>query len=94
MPIILSHPMTSQEIRVLQEYRRINSDTMALPAIQAIKQPDGGGALPLSTLVQKGYLDTDASGQTFTLTAKGKEFLSHDIKPGVEETGASPAIEV
>lgn len=85
--------MTSQEMRVLQEYRRINSETMALPAIQAIKHPDGGGAAPVSTLVQKGYLDSDASGQTFTLTTKGKEFLSLDIKPGVGETIASASIE-
>jgi len=92
MVIILSHPMSSQEIRILQEYRRINGDSMALPAIQAIKHPTADAAA-LPSLVHKGYLEADASGQTFSLTAKGKEFLSHDVKPEFEEPGAAAATE-
>ena len=42
MAIIMSQPFTAQEMRVLQEYRRINSQTMSLDAIKAIKHPAGG----------------------------------------------------
>ena len=93
MPIILSHPMSSQEIRILQEFRRIASDTMSLPAIEAIKHPAGGGAAPLPALVLKGYLLADAAGQSYSLTAKGKQFISLDVKPEFEEAGAAASVE-
>ncbi len=85
MAIIMSHPMTPQEIRVLQEFRRIGTDTMALPAIKAIKHPADGGEVPVLSLVQKGYLA--ANGEHFTLTQKAKDFLAIDVKPQVESGG-------
>jgi len=84
MAIIMSHPMTPQEIRVLQEFRRIQTDTMPIAAIKAIKHPAGGGDIPVVTLVEKGYLTADSSGENLTLTAKGKEFNSLDVKPEFE----------
>jgi hypothetical protein len=91
MAIILSHPMNSQEIRVLQEFRRIGTDTLATAAIQSIKHPAGGGEAPALSLVQKGYLT--ANGESFTLTQKAKDFLALDVKPEAEsgDGGAAAA---
>ena len=81
MAIILSQPLTSQEIRVLQEFRRLATTTLTLAAIKAIKHPAGGGDAPARTLAGAGYLTADATTDSFTLTEKGREFLSHDPKP-------------
>ena len=89
MPIIMSHPMTTQEMRVLQEYRRINAETMPVDAIKAIKHPAGGGEAPAVSLVGKGYLVTDAGAANFTLTQKGKDFLALEVKPEFEGGAAS-----
>jgi hypothetical protein len=88
MAIIMSFPLTTPEIRVLQEFRRIGSETMTAAAISAIKHPAGGGEAPARTLVEKGYMMADPSGQSFTLTEKGKEFLKLDPVPEFE-TGAA-----
>ena len=77
--------MTEQEIRVLQEYRRVQSESMSSTAIKAIKHPSGGGDAPALSLVAKGYLS--ASGDGFQLTEKAKEFLAYDPKPEFEEAG-------
>lgn len=89
MAIILSHPMNSQEIRVLQEYRRLSVQTMSLEAIKAIKHPAGGGEAPAVQLVAKGYLLADEAGENFTLTPKGADFLTLDPKPDVEGSSDS-----
>ena len=89
MAIIMSQPMTPQEMRVLQEYRRISADTMPVEAIKAIKHPVGGGEAPAVSLVAKGYLTS--SGDNFTLTQKAREFLAIDIKPDVESAGDDAA---
>ena len=81
--------MTEPEIRVLQEFRRITSDTMALAAIKAIKHPTGGGEAPAFALVAKGYLTVDDARETFRLTQKAKDFLAYDPKPEFEETSAA-----
>jgi hypothetical protein len=77
--------MTAEEIRVLQEYRRVQSESMTSAAIKAIKHPSGGGDAPALSLVAKGYLS--ASGDGFQLTEKAKEFLAYDPKPEFEEAG-------
>ncbi|HEY3056994.1 MAG TPA: hypothetical protein VGK31_13800 [Thermoanaerobaculia bacterium] len=89
MAIIMSQPMTPQEMRVLQEYRRIGADTMPISAIKAIKHPVGGGEAPAISLVEKGYLAADASGENFTLTQKAKDFLAIDVKPEFESSAAA-----
>jgi hypothetical protein len=92
MAIILSHPMNAQEIRVLQEFRRVNTDTLAVSAIKALKHPVGGGEAPAVSLVQKGYLT--ANGENFVLTQKAKDFLAIDVKPEFEGgAGAESAAE-
>lgn len=85
--------MTAEEIRVLQEFRRVTSETMPLSAIKTIKHPAGGGEAPAIALVGKGYLTVDAERQNFTLTPKGKEFLAYDPKPEFEESSAAAAEE-
>ena len=84
MAIIMSHPMTPQEMRVLQEFRRIGAETMPVDAIKAIKHPVGGGEAPAFGLVDKGYLQADPGLEKFTLTQKGKDFLAIDVKPEFE----------
>ena len=83
--------MTAQEIRVLQEFRRVQAESMPLASIKAIKHPAGGGDAPALSLVGKGYLSNE--GDTLTLTPKGKDFLAYDPKPEFEEVGAGGAEE-
>lgn len=82
--------MTEQEIRVLQEFRRVAKESLGIEAIKAIKHPTGGGEAPALSLVDKGFLTTDAARENFALTQKAKDFLSYDPKPEFEEAG-SPA---
>ncbi len=85
--------MTPQEIRVLQEFRRVAAETMPVTAIKAIKHPVGGGEAPAFSLVQKGYLVTDDGRQNFTLTQKARDFLEYDPKPEFEESTAAESPE-
>lgn len=85
--------MTEQEIRVLQEFRRLAADSLAITAIKAIKHPVGGGEAPALSLIQKGFLTADDARQTFTLTAKAKDFLAYDPKPEFEEATAAGSTE-
>ncbi len=93
MAIILTHPLTSPEIRILQEFRRIAAEKAPMSALKSVKHPVDGGEAPVRTLVEKGYLTADAAGETFTLTVKAQEFLALDSKPLVEGGGASNAAE-
>jgi hypothetical protein len=91
MGIILPFPMTPQEMRVLQEYRRVGADSLTLAAIKAIKHPVGGGEAPAFSLVDKGYLTADATRENFALADKAREFLAIDARPMVEESAAEAA---
>jgi hypothetical protein len=90
--IILPNDLTTQEIRVLQEFRRLNLETMTPEQIKAIKHPAGGGEQPAAALVGKGYLTADAGG--FTQTAKAKAFLAIDAKPMFEDSTAASSGDV
>src|SRR5689334_24884082 len=87
--IILPNELTTQEIRVLQEFRRLKADTMTADQIKAIKHPSGGGEAPAVSLVGKGWLTADAGG--YATTPKAKDFLSFDPKPMFEESGSGSA---
>ena len=91
MAIILPNGLTAPEIRVLQEFRRTNNETMTLEAIKAIKHPAGGGEAPAISLVRKGYLEAAAPGDSFTVTQKGKDFLAIEAAPMVEATSDAAA---
>ena len=95
MAIILSAPHSTQEIRVLQEFRRLTTQTVSIATIKAIKHPAGGGEAPARLLVGKGYLAADAAAENFTLTEKGVEFLKRDPKPefGEAATDTTAAVE-
>ncbi len=88
MVIVLPVPLTVQEIRVLQEYRRVGVETLALDPLKSIKHPSSGGEAPARSLMGKGFLTVDESGQNLTLTEKAKDFLAIDVKPEGEESGA------
>lgn len=90
--IILPLDLTSQEIRVLQEFRRLNAETMTTEQIKAIKHPAGGGEQPAVALVGKGYLTADVGG--FTQTEKARAFLAIDAKPMFEDSTAASSGEV
>ena len=92
MPIILPHGLTPAEIRVLQEFRRLNLDSMTVEQIKTIKHPTGGGEAPAVSLVSKGFLQTaNGSADSFAVTQKGKDFLAIDAKPDVEDTSEAAA---
>jgi hypothetical protein len=84
--------MTEQEIRVLQEFRRMAVESLGIAAIKGIKHPAGGGERPAFALADKGFLTVDAARENFTLTGKAKDFLSYDPKPEFEETSAGGAV--
>ena len=90
MPIVLPFPLTIQEMRVLQEFRRMTTDTLAPETIKAIKHPAGGGDAPAQSLVSKGFLTANGSGG-YSLTEKAKDFLAIDAKPLVESGGGDEA---
>src|SRR5687768_5706244 len=90
MAIILPLGLTSQEIRVLQEYRRLNGETLTVDQLKAIKHPGGGGGeAPAVALVGKGFLTGNGDG--FTLTQQAKDFLAIDAKPEFEGTSDAAA---
>jgi hypothetical protein len=90
MPIILPHGLTTAEIRVLQEFRRLTTDTLPLETIKAIKHPAGAlGEAPAASLIGKGFLTGE--GETFVLTQKAKDVLAIDPVPMVEGTSDAAA---
>ncbi|HKB80782.1 MAG TPA: hypothetical protein VKH35_13800 [Thermoanaerobaculia bacterium] len=86
---MLIRGLETDEIRVLQEFRRVTADALSLAAINAIKHPAGGGEAPARSLVTKGYLTADPAGEIFKLTPKAKEFLASEPKPEFEEGSAT-----
>jgi hypothetical protein len=89
MAIILPLGLTPQEIRVLQEFRRYNVETLTTEQVKAIKHPAGGGEAPAAGLVGKNFLT--GNGEGFTLTQQAKDFLAIDARPMVEETSDAAA---
>lgn len=81
--------MTAEEIRVLQEFRRLSTESLPMSAIVALKHPVNGGEAPAVSLMAKGYLTADQGRQNFALTAKAKEFLAYDPKPEFEDAPES-----
>ncbi len=91
MAIILPNGLTTQEIRVLQEFRSLNAETLSLEQIKAIKHPTGGGESPTVSLTEKGWLEANGSRESFATTQKAKDVLALDPKPMVEETSEAAA---
>lgn len=89
--IILPHGLNTQEIRVLQEFRRLNAESLPVATIKAIKHPAGGGETPAVTLAGKGYLVADAGAESFSLTQTAKDLLAIDPRPLGDEGGTDTA---
>jgi len=89
MPIVLPYDLTIPEMRVLQEFKRLNAESLPLATIKAIRHPAGGGngEAPAAGLAEKGYVTSD--GETFNLTQKAKDFLAIQAAP----EGESPVSE-
>jgi hypothetical protein len=86
----LPHGLTPQELRVLQEYRRVEKDELTEEEIAGIKHPHGGGVEPARSLVAKGYLKAAAEGAGFGLTDRAKALLAEKPAPaGAEGESAS-----
>lgn len=75
----LPHGLTPQELRVLQEFRRVEKDELTQDEIVGIKHPAGGGIEPARSLAAKGYLKASAEGTGFALTDRAKALLA--VKP-------------
>lgn len=84
MAIVLPYDLTIQEMRVLQEYKRLNAESLPLATIKAIRHPSGGGDAPALSLVGKGYLAADGANETFALTQKARDFLTIQAVPESE----------
>ena len=87
MAIVLPFPLTIQEMRVLQEFRRLAADTLTVDVVKAIKHPAGGGEAPAQSLVAKGFLFSNGHG--YSVTEKAREFLAIDAKPEFESDSGS-----
>lgn len=79
MAIVLPIDLTTQELRVLQEFRRLKTESLTPTQVEAIRHPAGGGLEPAEALVRKGYVETEGEG--FRLTEKGKSLLAVEPVP-------------
>lgn len=75
----MPHDLTAQEIRLLQEFRRLETKELGLEEIRAVKHPTGHPEAPVAPLVEKGFLTY--RGGRLALTPRAEEFLSYDPKP-------------
>lgn len=87
----LPHGLTPQELRVLQEYRRVEKDELTGEEIAGIRHPHGGGVEPARSLAAKGYLEARAEGTAFGLTGKAKDLLAEKPAPAGAEGEAASA---
>lgn len=79
MAIVLPIDLTTQEIRVLQEFRRLKTESLTPAQIEAIRHPAGGGLEPMTGLERKGYVE--AADEAYRLTEKGKALLAVEPVP-------------
>lgn len=71
--------LTPEQIRVLQEFRRLRKEALSVEEVCAIRHPVGGGEEPARQLVTSGYLTRGEEG--YRLLEKGSRFLSYDPQP-------------
>ncbi|HXI11877.1 MAG TPA: hypothetical protein VNM92_04440 [Thermoanaerobaculia bacterium] len=92
--MVLSLGLTTQEIRVLQEFRRLGKDALSSAEIQAIKHPVTAAEKPEMSLLSKGYL-TAGEAESFSLTPRADPLLAYNPVPENEPVveAESPAAE-
>lgn len=88
MAIVLPHGLEPHEIRVLQEYRRLNAGSLPMSTLTAIRHPAGAPDGPVKSLVAKGFLAAEAEGESFALADPARDFLAIEAKPEFEEPPA------
>ncbi|HUF18841.1 MAG TPA: hypothetical protein VMS12_12430 [Thermoanaerobaculia bacterium] len=79
--MLMPNGLTPQEIRILQEFRRVGAEELPLDQIKAVKHPAGDPEAPVWTLAEKGYLAADDSRQMLSLTEEARAFLSYNPEP-------------
>ena len=90
--IILPLGFTSEEIRVLQEYRRLNAEALPVTTISALKHPSGNvGEAPAVALADRGWLTIYGPRENYSLTPKAKDFLAIVARPMFEDEPAGPS---
>jgi len=81
--MVLTLGLTTQEIRVLQEFRRLGKDALTSAEIGAIKHPFPAEEGPERSLLSKGYL-TAGETDSFALTPLADPLLSYNPVPEYE----------
>ncbi|HEY5610408.1 MAG TPA: hypothetical protein VIL97_04325 [Thermoanaerobaculia bacterium] len=83
----LPHGLSAQEIRLLQEFRRLEKEELTNEEIASVKHPaTPGGDLP-AVLAEKGWLAPSGTDGRYALTEKSKELLAFDPVPIYEREG-------
>lgn len=81
MGVKLPDGLKADQIRILQEFRRLAKRELTGTELDGVRHPGGGGGEPaLLSLVEKGYLTHEAEGR-FALTPKSDEILAVDYTP-------------
>lgn len=80
--------LTSQQIRVLQEFRRKTTEELTPDEVNGITHPAGGGGeAPARALVEAGFLTS--TGDVYQLTDRARELLARPAEPETSEAGAT-----
>ena len=77
----MPHDLTAQEIRLLQEFRRLTSKQLTRGQLEGVRHPFGETGPAISGLLQKGFLTNGDAADSYGLTEKGEKFLSYDPVP-------------
>lgn len=83
MSVKLPGGLRADELRILQEFRRLGRREMARTDIQAIRHPAGGGPEAIEGLLTKGYL-SKTQEDVFVLDAKADELFAFQPMPYYE----------
>lgn len=80
MGVKLPDGLRADQIRILQEFRRLAKRELTVAEIGAVRHPAGDPQIALSGLVEKGFLVEQGEGR-FALTPKSDEILAVDYTP-------------
>jgi hypothetical protein len=80
MAVKLPEGLTADQLRILQEFRRKNSQTLTMDEIAAIRHPVGGGPDALESLIARGYARRGDDGR-IEIAPKGEALTGVDHLP-------------
>ena len=81
--------MSPPEIRILQEFRRLEAEDMALATIREIKHPVAVDDAAVLELEKRGMVASSEDGSSFRLTESGETFLARPAEPEKDRWGKS-----